>query len=50
MVEVKDDKIVAESVLLSPTTEPTIALEGKTYFDNTEKKVRYYDGTEWVSL
>ena len=48
MVTVKDDKLVAESVLLTPMSEPLSPEEGMTYYDSTEKKMKYYNGTKWV--
>jgi len=50
MVTVKDDKLVAESVLLNPMSEPISPIEGELYFDTDSKKLKYYNGTMWVNV
>ena len=47
MVKVKDDKLVAESVLLTPQTAPTPE-EGMVYYDSSAKRIKVYNGTQWV--
>ena len=34
----------------TPLDSPPDATEGRIYFDNVEKKLKYYNGTEWVVL
>jgi hypothetical protein len=39
-----------DTLVLSPTTEPTSPVIGQVYFDQTAKAPFYYDGTQFVSL
>jgi hypothetical protein len=39
-----------DTLVLSPTTEPTSPVTGQVYFDQTAKAPFYYDGTRFVSL
>jgi len=34
---------------LIPVDEPT-AVEGRLYYDSSEKKLKYYDGSQWITL
>jgi len=34
---------------LTPVDEPT-AVEGRLYYDSSEKKLKYYNGSQWISL
>ena len=40
---------VTESVLFDPITTPT-GVEGKMYFDTTQKKIGFYNGSEWTYI
>jgi len=33
-----------------PLDSPPEPVEGRVYYDNTEKKLKYYNGTEWVEV
>jgi hypothetical protein len=35
--------------LIPQTTAPT-AVEGRIYYDANDKKLKYYNGAEWVSV
>lgn len=33
-----------------PLDNPPEPVEGRVYYDNTEKKLKYYDGSEWKEV
>jgi len=33
----------------TPTSAPT-AVEGRVYYDSSAKRLKYYNGTQWVQL
>lgn len=49
MVRTEANKIVAESVLLTPQSSVPAAVEGKLYY-STLGTICFYNGTEWVAL
>ena len=36
------------SIQLNPGTEPVSPVEGQMYYDSTDKKVKTYNGSEWI--
>jgi len=38
------------SLILTPSTEPTVATAGQMYYDQTSNVLSYYNGTDFVSL
>lgn len=50
LVSVNGGLQVAKSLVLSPTVQPTTAVTGGLYFDQTSKTLNYYNGTQFVSL
>lgn len=41
---------VSDSLLLAPTAQPQDAVAGQMYFDQTSKRLAYYDGTRFITL
>ena len=44
------DLEVVDTIRLRPTDSPNHANEGNLYYDNSENKVKYHDGTAWKTL
>lgn len=40
----------AQGLVLQPTNEPTTATKGQIYYDNSTNQLRYYNGTEFITL
>ena len=42
-------EINADTVLFEPQSEPS-GEEGDVYYNSTDKKLNYYDGSQWVEM
>ena len=49
-VEINGQLQANEGIVLSPITEPTIAVIGQIYIDKNTGQLRYYNGTEYVTV
>ena len=41
---------VADSLLISPTVQPTVGITGQLYYDQASNVLAYYNGTQFVSM
>jgi len=47
MVRINAEQMIELTPVANPPTPPT---EGKVYYDSNMKRIRFYNGTEWVNL